>query len=290
VRLRQISIRIARTDAEQAEALLNLAGSLALTFDDAQDTPLFEPEPGSTPLWPRLAVHALFPPDFDVAALGALLQHALPSAANIETTFVDKADWQAGLEQEVFIQHVAPNLSIVPADWEGTDSAAHVVRLHMGLAFGTGRHPTTRLCLDWLAANPPRGLQICDFGCGSGVLAIAALQLGATHAVAIDTEPQAVAATLANASLNAVEERIAAGTASQFADLKVDLVLANILAGTLEGSVDAIAAMLRPRGCVVLSGILAEQTDALARCFARRFESLDTTQRDGWARITGILR
>jgi ribosomal protein L11 methyltransferase len=160
----------------------------------------------------------------------------------------------------------------------------------MGLAFGTGQHPTTRLCLKWLAAHPPQGLEVCDFGCGSGVLAIAALKLGARHAVALDNEPQAITATLANARLNDVEARLDAGTQPEFRDLQVDLVLANILAGTLTESVAVIVSMLRPGGRIVLSGILADQADALMRTYDEFFESLVATREEGWVRIVGALR
>ena len=287
---RQVSIRLARADAEHAEALLTLAGALALSFDDAEDSPLFEPEPGSTPLWPQLIVKALFPIEYDTTALGELIQRTLPSARGTETTLFDLADWQPGLEQEVFFRHIAPNLSVVPADWDEEGSSANVVRLNMGLAFGTGQHPTTRLCLKWLAAHPPAGLEVCDFGCGSGVLAIAALKLGARHAVALDNEPQAITATLANARLNDVEARLDAGTLRDFRDLQVDLVLANILAGTLTESVALIVSMLRPGGRIVLSGILADQADALMRTYDEFFESLVATRDEGWVRIVGALR
>jgi ribosomal protein L11 methyltransferase len=289
MKFRQVSICLARADAEHAEALLTLAGTLALTFDDAQDSPLFEPEPGATPLWPHLKIHALFPAEFDVAMLAYVLNDALPSATSIESAFVDDDDWHRGLEQTVFVRQIAPNLTVVPAQWAGEATAA-LVRLNMGLAFGTGRHPTTLSCLQWLAENPPQGLEVCDFGCGSGILAIAALQLGATRAIAIDNEPQAVAATLENAKLNALDARVTAGPIEEFEQVQVDLVLANILAGTLSESVDLIASMLRPRGQIVLSGILADQSEGLMEHFAAHFDSLAATRHDGWARITGVLR
>lgn len=290
MKFRQVSICLARADAEHAEALLNLAGALALTFDDAHDSPLFEPEPGATPLWPHLKIHALFPAEFDVAMLAYVLNNALPSATSIESAFVDDDDWHRGLEQTVFVRQIAPNLTVVPADWAGEATTTALVRLNMGLAFGTGRHPTTLSCLQWLAENPPQGLEVCDFGCGSGILAIAALQLGATRAVAIDNEPQAVAATRENAKLNALDARVTAGTIAEFEHVQVDLVLANILAGTLTESIDLIASMLRPRGQIVLSGILADQSKGLMEDFAARFDSLAATRHDGWARITGVLR
>lgn len=290
MKFRQVSLRLDRSEAARAEALLNLAGALALTFVDSEDAPLFEPAPGTTPLWERLGIHALLPSDVDAAAVAAILRQSLPSATDIDVRCIEDADWRAGLEQEVFVRRIAANLGIVPADWDGAPPADVCVKIHMGLAFGTGRHPTTTLCLNWLARNPPRGLDVCDFGCGSGVLAIAALKLGATSAVAIDNDPQALAATCENARLNDTESTLRAGRLEDFTDISVDLVLANILAGTLRRSVATIAAMLRPGGVIVLSGVLAEQTAEVARAYAERFESLDTSTLDGWACMTAVLR
>ncbi len=287
---RQVSVNVGRADANRAEALLNLAEPLALSFDDAADSPLFEPEPGTTPLWPELVIHALFPADFDVDSLVAVLHSAMPTIASITTRGIDAADWRAGLEQTVFVLRVTDDLWVVPAGWDEQPPARHVVQLHMGLAFGTGRHPTTLLCLEWLAAHPPRGLTVCDFGCGSGVLAIAALKLGARRAIAIDNDPQAVTATRANARLNGVAAAVATGTGEDFPQTGVDLVLANILAGTLSESVERIAAMLRPGGRIVLSGVLGRQAPDVERAFAERFADFRTTHRDGWARIAAILR
>ena len=290
MKLRQVSVRVDRADADRAEALLNLAEPLALTFDDAADSPLFEPAPGATPLWPELAIHALFPAEFDVDSLSTLLNNAVPEIRAIETRRIQAADWQAGLEQAIFVQRIAGNLCVVPADFDQDPPAENVVRLNMGLAFGTGRHPTTLLCLEWLAQHPPLGLSICDFGCGSGVLAIAALRLGAARAIAIDNDPQAVRATRANAQLNQCEDRLTAGEPGDIPQPQADIVLANILAGTLQESMERLAAMLEPGGRIVLAGVLENQVNATQRAFADRFESFETAVRDDWARITAILR
>ena len=290
MKFRQISIRLERADAERAEALLNLADALALSFDDASDTPLFEPSPGTSPLWPQLVVHALFPADYDADSLATILTDTLSSAELLAIRSLDDPDWHAGLNQEVFVQSFTDKLCVVPADFAGDPPAQTVVRLPMGLAFGTGRHPTTTLCLRWLAHNPPQGLDVCDFGCGSGILAIAACRLGAARAIAIDNDPQAVRSTSANARLNAVEEILTAGAIEDFERINVDLVLANILAGTLEESVALISGMLAPGGTVVMSGILAEQTDRVVQRYSAAFESFESTQLDGWACITAQVR
>jgi ribosomal protein L11 methyltransferase len=290
VKLRQVSVRIDRPQAERAEALLNLAEPLALTFDDAADAPLFEPEPGTTPLWPELLIHALFPADFDAESLSALLTEVVPEIHSVELRQIEAADWQAGLEQNVFVQCIAENLCVVPADFDLEPPAAQLVRLNMGLAFGTGRHPTTLLCLEWLAQHPPESLRVCDFGCGSGVLAIAALRLGATQAIAIDNDPQAVRATRANAKLNQCEDLLSAGAPEDFPQPQVDVVLANILAGTLSESVERLAQMLEPGGTIVLSGILENQIAATQQAFEPLFDAFEHGVRDDWARITARLR
>lgn len=286
----QLSVVLRRADAERAQALLNLAEPLALSIDDAADSPLFEPTPGETPLWPELIVHALFPAQFDAAALGRLLTDALESVSRTELREIDEAHWRAGLEQDVFVQRIADNLCIVPAEFDAPAPAANAVRLHMGLAFGTGRHATTMLCLQWLARNPPAGLTVCDYGCGSGILGIAALRLGAQSAIAIDNDPQAVSSARANAELNAVGQRFRAGSLEDFPSIQADVVLANILAATLSDSVDLIASMLRPAGRIVLSGILDRQCADIERAFAPRFEGFETSVHDGWACIAGRLR
>jgi len=290
LKLLQVSLRLDRADVERAEALLDLAGALALTFVDAEDAPLFEPAPGTTPMWEHPGIHALFPVATDGAALGAILSQALPSAHGIETRQIDEQDWRAGMEQAVFVRRIAANLGVVPADWDGTPPAEKCVRLHMGLAFGTGQHATTALCLQWLARNPPKALEVCDLGCGSGVLGIAAVMLGATSATAIDTDPQAVAATLQNAKLNEVDAAVRAGLPEEFANIEVDLVIANILADTLTRSVDTIGDMLRPRGGIVLSGVLTAQVADVTRAFSERFESIESEVLDGWACLSAVLR
>lgn len=286
MKLCEVSVRTPRAAADRVEALLNLANPLAVTFDDAADAPLYEPTPGEMPLWPNVVIHGLFAADFDSAAFVEILRTAVPEIAAAEIRPINEPDWRGGLEQTVFVQRVAENLCVVPADWDQPVNADTIVRLHMGLAFGTGRHPTTLLCLEWLAANTPADATVCDLGCGSGVLAIAALRLGAAEAFAIDIEPQALTATRANAQLNNVAAQLRAGEPGDFGMLQADIVLANILAGTLTESVDAIAAMLRPGGRIVMSGILERQIADVEAAFSESFGSFDIAVRDGWARIS----
>jgi ribosomal protein L11 methyltransferase len=164
------------------------------------------------------------------------------------------------------------------------------VKLHMGLAFGTGEHQTTALCLDWVDANVARGATVLDYGCGSGVLAIAALALGARHAWAIDNDPQAIAATHDNARLNGCTERLFVGAPGDLPSITVDVVLANILAAPLIALAGTFARNLAPGGSVVLSGLLERQIAQVTAAYEPYFERLAHSVRDGWVRIDGVRR
>ncbi len=284
----QISVSLDREDVAQAEALLSLSGAVALTFDDAADSPLFEPAIGTTPLWPTVTVQALIPQHLDAMRVARLLEHAVPTLSELSIREIRHADWEQGLQQNVAAKRIAANLQIVPAQWSGASSEAELVRLNMGLAFGTGRHPTTTLCLEWLAANPPTGARVYDFGCGSGVLVIAALKLGAAYAYASDLDPQALSATLSNAALNSVGDLIWTGTPDALPKVALDLVVANILAGTLIESATALAGTLKPGAKLVLSGILTEQRESIQGAYAEEFEQFEHSDLDGWTCISAI--
>jgi ribosomal protein L11 methyltransferase len=203
----QLTLSIDSAEAECAEALLTLAGALALAFDDAGDDPVLEPLPGSTPLWPTVNIRALFPATLDLLPLCRVLQSSLSLRAPIAVqTLAD--DWRSA-PKEITPRPVGRRLWIAPAGSAAAPPSGRVgIRLNMGLAFGTGAHPTTALCLEWLDANVVPGATLLDYGCGSGVLAVAALALGAHRAWAVDNDPQALAATADNARLNGVEEKL----------------------------------------------------------------------------------
>jgi ribosomal protein L11 methyltransferase len=289
VDLQQLSVELDRDEALHAEALLSLAGALAVSLGDAADAPLFEPAPGTTPLWPSVRLHALFPADVDVGAVATLVRDALNGDALVEIAAVTEAQWSAGMRQSVTALRFGRSLAVVPAEAEAPQGAT-TVRLNMGLAFGTGQHATTALCLEWLDAHPPRGATVYDFGCGSGVLAIAALALGARFAWASDVDPQAVTATLRNAELNRVQNSLWVGTPDVLPVIEPDIVLANILAGTLVESTRLLADMVAPGHKVVLSGILAEQKEFVAQAFAADFHDFEYAELGGWLRIVATRR
>jgi ribosomal protein L11 methyltransferase len=282
VHWQRLSLRLGARDVDKAEALLELAGAVALSFDDAEHSPIFEPPRGETPLWPSVSVHALYPSDFDLRPLRDVLIDAC-GAENAAIEPLADADWQAAL-----LRVPAPRrfgrLEVVDAAASGEPAAGLArVRLPMGVAFGTGEHPTTALCLEWLEANLRHGATVLDYGCGSGVLALAALALGASAAWAVDDDPQARLAAAQNAELNGMRTRLWVGAPEELPSLSADVVIANILAGTLESLAPTLES--RARDALVLSGILPGQAARVCASYAARFEGFCTVERDGWMRI-----
>ncbi len=272
------------------EALLTLAGAESIALEDAGDTPLLEPPPGGAPLWPRVVLRATFGYEVGTGSLESLLAASLPAGTALAVEDVDENAWRAAALARVNPRRFGSELWLVPAEGECPPGSRACVRLNMGLAFGTGEHPTTALCLEWLDAHGTEASIVLDYGCGSGVLALAALVLGAERAYAVNVEPQALAATAANAELNGCAGQLWIGAPEALPDCQVDLVLANILAGPLTEHAARFARCLRPGGRVVLSGVLSTQRDAVLGAYARDFEDLETAERDGWLRIAGRRR
>jgi ribosomal protein L11 methyltransferase len=286
----QLTLRVAAADVPQAEAFLELAGAESLTLRDAGDDPVLEPPPNETPLWPEVEVRALFAAAVDLQTLCRLLETVCASATAPRVEQVEDDDWLAAARQGFAARRFGKRLWLAPADDPTLPAGFTGIKLHMGLAFGTGEHPTTALCLEWIDAHLTRGATVLDYGCGSGVLAIAALALGAREAWAIDNDPQAIAATHDNAALNGCTERLFVGAPSALPQIRVDVVLANILAAPLIVLATTFAKHLTPGGHVVLSGILERQVAQVAAAYEPYFCTLEQSVRDGWARIDGVRR
>jgi ribosomal protein L11 methyltransferase len=275
------------------EGLLEALGAVAVTLADARDQPLLEPAPGEVPLWRDVVVSGLFPAEPDPRALLEASADAwragsgasLPPLRFVPVTEGDWADaWRQHAVRLDFpgVLHLRPDDDDPPPEDGGV-----VVRLAPGLAFGTGGHATTRGCLAALAAAPPAGRDVLDFGCGSGVLAIAALALGATRAVGVDHDPQALAATRENAARNGVLDRLLVRE-QLHADDRCDLLLANVLAGPLVELAPTLMARVRTGGRAVLSGILPEQAEAVRSAWSA-FD-LSMAEDEGWVVLAGPWR
>jgi ribosomal protein L11 methyltransferase len=284
----QLTLRIAAAEVPRAEALLELAGAESLTLHDAGDDPVLEPPPNETPLWPAVEVRALFAAPVDLEPLCRLLESSCATAPRVER--VEDDAWRNAARQGIAARRFGSRLWLAPAEDSHVPEGLTGVKLHMGLAFGTGGHPTTALCLDWLDARLERDATVLDYGCGSGVLAIAALALGARQAWAIDNDAQAIAATHDNARLNRCEARLFVGTPDELPEIVVDIVVANILAAPLVSLAGAFARSLAPGGNVVLSGLLERQIAQVATAYEPYFYALEHSVCDGWARLDGIRR
>jgi len=286
----RLELRIAAADVPQAETLLELAGAESVTLRDAGDDPVLEPPPNETPLWPTVEVHGLFPASLDLEPLSRLLASTCTSATGTRVTRLEDDDWLRAARRGFTARRFGKRLWLAPAEDLSVPAGHTGIKLRMGLAFGTGEHPTTALCLDWLDAHPPHGAAVLDYGCGSGVLALAALALGASRAWAIDNDPQALAATRDNARLNARTQALFIGAPDDLPEITADVVLANILAAPLVSLSGMFAAILSPGGHVVLSGLLIRQVAQVAAAYAPYFDRLEHTVLDGWARLDGVRR
>ncbi|MBN1239553.1 MAG: 50S ribosomal protein L11 methyltransferase [Gammaproteobacteria bacterium] len=292
MRWQQLILRVAAERVADIETLLEATGAQAVSLRDAADVPVLEPEPGETPLWPDVTVTALFPAEADLTALRALLGDALGSAADISVEPLSEQRWRAAGVEQTAPRRFGQGLWLLPAEGAPPAEAAgaRCVRLHMGHAFGTGAHPTTALCLEWLDANLARGTAVLDYGCGSGVLALAAVALGASHAWAVDNDPEALAAARRNAALNGAEDRVFVAPPEALPGAAFDVVLANILARPLIERARFFADRLGPGGPIVLSGVLREQREAVVAAYEPWFRSFSTDERDGWLSIAAYRR
>ncbi len=288
----EIELPLGGRDVQAVESALTDAGATAISFFDRGDEPILEPRPGEFRLWSDTVVRALFDDALDPAACLFRLAAALDSQVLADATLRRIADraWEREWLKDWKSMHFGARLWIAPTFAPAPeDPGAIVVRLDPGLAFGTGTHPTTALCLETLAALPLAGWDVLDFGCGSGILAIAALKLGAARALCVDIDPQALAATAANAAANGVDDRLATAAAPAPSST-YDGVFANILAGTLLEARERLAAACRPGGMLVLSGILASQSDAVIAGYRESFDIVAVSRREDWCCLRGRRR
>lgn len=286
----ELSIRVSRQNAPLVERLLENEAVLALTLTDDADDPVLEPGVGETPLWPSVCVTALFSGDTPVEPLTRMLSLVPGVDWPHQVSFRKFEDepWERAWLDRFKPMQFGSGLWIIPGEADIPASAKFALRLDPGLAFGTGTHPTTHLCLEWMDAHDFVAESVVDYGCGSGVLGITAAIKGAQSVDCVDNDPQALIATLDNAKRNGAEGRINSMAPEQYTPRPADVVLANILAGPLIELAPRLSPSLRPGGSLVLSGILEQQAPDVEKAYSADFPSLQKKVLDGWVLLTGI--
>ena len=296
----QLKARIAPEQADILEELLLAEGATAITLQDAHDEPVFEPERGTTPLWETTVLTGLYDDlegvDAMLAQVSAAWAEVMPEepCPEIEVELLADRDWEREWMDDFQPMQMGERLWIVPSWHEPPEPGAVNLHLDPGLAFGTGTHPTTALCLAWLdglaVADRLHDQAVLDVGCGSGILAIAAIKLGAPRATGTDIDPQALQASRDNAERNGIEDAdLRLCYPEQLETSAFPVVVANILAGPLVELAGESAARVAPGGRLALSGILAAQADTVLAAYAAQGLIMDEpTIRQGWVRLTGL--
>lgn len=290
----QLKFDYKNSDGESLSDFLMELGALAISFLDAEDKPILEPKPGETPLWDHLIVLALFDANVETALLDTVLANSNYSqhfSESYQWEIIRDQDWERAWMDNFKPMQFGKRVWIVPSWHESPDPNAINIKLDPGLAFGTGTHPTTSLCLQWLDGADLDGKIVIDYGCGSGILTLAALMLGAEKVYAVDIDPQAIDATRENLKRNDIsEDRLVLGLPEQVKLPQADLLVANILAEPLRQLSESIANSVKSGGNLVLSGLLNEQADELNQIYHQWFD-MDVASSEGdWSRLSGIKR
>lgn len=292
----QFVMSLDKLDPDTIEEIFNRHGACSVTLSDAGDNPVLEPAPGETPLWSDTCITGLFPADADMAGLKNGLRNALAleKLPQYRVERLVNRDWEREWLKDFGPMRFGERLWISPGDSTVTQQHAVIIRLDPGLAFGTGTHATTALCLEWLDGLDLAGRTLLDYGCGSGVLAIAGLKLGCASAVAMDIDPQALIATSQNAERNGVAGRLRVFASPEQVQGHFDIVVANILAGPLVEFAESVTSTVAGDGMLALSGVLCEQTAAVMAAYEPwiEFEEPVFREQDGqtWSRLTGKRR
>ncbi len=285
----QLTLKTSKDQADFVSEILSGLESVSVTFCDTQDDAIFEPPVGKTPLWEYVTITALF----DLAVDQTHIKQMLGQICNIhESSFELLKDrvWEDECKKDFHAMQFGQRIWICPS-WEDSASLpddAIVIDMDPGLAFGTGTHQTTDLCLQYLDANMPVGYTVIDYGSGTGILAIAAIKLGAVSVVAVDNDPQAVTATINNINANQCQDQISVIHTQDEGQLdKVDLLIANILANPLVGLCEHFSNLVKQGGEIALSGILKDQLPIVLEAYGEYFETLEVEKKDEWCRVNG---
>ena len=285
----QISFQIEKSQADLISEVLTGLGSFSITYSDTLDDAIYEPPVGQTPLWDNITVNALFSTDVNQEDIEASIFEICN--VNALTSFIlNDRVWEDECKKDFHSMKFGENLWVCPS-WESQaelPSDAIIINMDPGLAFGTGSHQTTSLCLEYLDNNPPKSIDVIDFGCGTGILAIAAAKLGALRVLAIDNDPQAVISSKDNVINNQCESIIKTIHSEDEIDFEgCDLLIANILTNPLIKLAPTFAALVNPDGELLLSGILKKQVDRVVSCYSEYFTNLEVSNIDEWYRVTG---
>ncbi|WP_262966297.1 50S ribosomal protein L11 methyltransferase [Methylobacter psychrophilus] len=288
----QISVITTENIAPQLADFFSNLGAVSVTYMDAEDEPVYEPAIGETKIWSNTQVIALYELDADPELIKTLVfqQFKEDNLQNWLYEAVADQEWERAWMEYYKPMKFADKLWVCPTDQEQVEPGTVCLTLDPGLAFGTGTHPTTALCLEWLASHNLVDKTVIDYGCGSGILAVAAILLDAKVAHAVDIDPQAITATQSNALKNKVQDKINCYLPEQFTPLQADIVLANILAKPLIDMSEQICALLVSGGQLVLSGILYEQAEAVISAYQPYIIFKPLVQQEDWIRLDGIKR
>ena len=278
---------------EKASSLLTGQGAMSVTYTDAGDNPVYEPLPGETKLWSETIVTGLFDAEVKTGRIMDFVKSHLRPGTQVTSEILEDKDWVREWMDHFKPMKFGRRLWICPSWCKTPDPDAVNLMLDPGLAFGTGTHPTTAMCLEFLDGEPLEGKHVIDFGCGSGILAIAALLLGAKSALGLDIDPQAIKASGENAERNGVRDRLSlrlTGGEAPEENEKADVLVANILAGPLTELAPDIEKLVKKGGHLALSGILAKQADDVRSVYSQWFEMDEPLIREDWCRLTGIRK
>lgn len=294
----QIHITVEQSQVDFTETLLMSLGAVSVTLDDAEDQALLEPLPGETPLWDNVIVTGIFQQHedepIDANALVTFIQTQLTTQTPIRIETIENQAWERAWMDHYEPIQVADNLWIVPEWLDAPNPAATNIKLDPGLAFGTGNHASTFLCLEWLASIDLKDKIVIDYGCGSGILGVAALLLGAKYVYATDIDPQAVLATQQNAELNQVADRLWVGLPEQFEQQYqngAEILVANILAKPLMALVETFYHLTQPNAQIALAGLIDDQIEDVKQAYTPYFDINGQQMREeNWCRLSGVRK
>jgi len=286
---KQISFEVKKSETDLVSEVLMGLGSVSITYSDALDDAIYEPPVGQTPLWDNVKVNALFSSEINQKSIETSISD-ICNIVVIDTVTLKDRVWEEECQKDFPSMRFGKRLWVCPS-WDTESILSNdsiVIHMDPGLAFGTGTHQTTSLCLEYLDSNPPKNLHVIDFGCGTGILAIAAAKFGAKSVIAIDNDPQAVLSSKENVAKNKCENTITTiHSINQGNDRKCDLLIANILANPLVELEPLFSDLVHTNGMLLLSGILKEQVDRVVKCYSINFSNIEVANKGEWFRISG---